>query len=231
MLLGLLQRQRGHIRRLDDAPVDAESHIALRLHRLEQLDELALAVAHHRREHHQLRLLGQRQHRVDHLADALRLQRQAVVRAVRRAGAGEEQAQVVVDLGDRAHRRARVVAGGLLLDRDRRRQALDHVDIGLVHQLQELARIGREALDIAALPFGIERVEGQAGLARARQPGDDDQRVLRQVEVDVLQVVGAGAPHRDQRRQARRRERGNKRISGRHGATGGERRQEGNRPS
>ena len=30
-------------------------------------------------------------------------------------------------------------------------QALDQVDIGLVHQLQELARIGRQALDIAAL--------------------------------------------------------------------------------
>ena len=160
---------------------------------LEQLGELALAVAHHRRQHHQPRVLGQREHRVDHLADALRLQRQVVVGAERRAGARVQQAQVVVDLGDRADRRARVVRGGLLLDADRRRQALDHVDVGLVHQLQELARIGRQALDIAPLALGVQRVEGQARLARARQAGDHDQRVLRDVEVDVLQVVRARA--------------------------------------
>ena len=47
----------------------------------------------------------------------------AAVRAVRHADVGEQQAQVVVDLGDGADRRARVRAGGLLLDRDRRRRA------------------------------------------------------------------------------------------------------------
>jgi hypothetical protein len=65
-----------------------------------------------------------------------------VVGAEGRAGARVEQAQVVVDLGDRADGGARVVAGGLLLDADGRRQALDDVDIGLVHQLQELPRVG-----------------------------------------------------------------------------------------
>ena len=163
----------------------------------EQLDELALAVARHRGQHHQPRVFGQRQHRIDHLADALRLQRQVVVGAEGRAGAGVEQAQVVVDLGDGADGGARVVAGGLLLDADGRRQALDHVDVGLVHQLQELPRVGRQALDVAPLAFGIQRVEGQAGLARARQPGDDHQRLARDVQVDVLQVVGARAADAD----------------------------------
>jgi hypothetical protein len=59
---------------------------------------------------------------VDHLRDGLRFERLLVFGAVRRAGAGEEQAQVVVDLGDRADGRARVVAGRLLLDRNRRRK-------------------------------------------------------------------------------------------------------------
>ena len=45
-------------------------------------------------------------------------------RAVRIADAREQQPQVVVDLGDGADGRARVVRGRLLLDRDRRRQAL-----------------------------------------------------------------------------------------------------------
>ena len=73
------------------------------------------------------------------------------------------------------------------------RQALDDIDVGLVHQLQELPRVGRQALDIAPLAFGIQGVEGQARLARARQPGDHHQRIARDVEVDVLQVVRARA--------------------------------------
>ena len=196
VLLRLLQLR--HVGRLDRLAVDPEAHVALRLHVGEQVGELALPVAHHRREDHEAGVGGQGERRVDHLADALRLQRQIVVGAVRRAGAGVEQAQVVVDLGDGADGRSRVVRGRLLLDRDRGREALDHVDVGLVHQLQELPRIGREALDVAALAFGVERVEGEARLARAREAGDDDQAVPRDVEVDVLQVVGARAADPDQ---------------------------------
>ena len=103
--------------------------------------------------------------------------------------AREEHAQVVVDLGDGADGRARVLRGGLLLDRDRRRQPLDRVDLGLLHLLQELARVGRERLDVAALPLGVDGVEGERGLARAGEPGDHDELVARDLEVDVLEVV------------------------------------------
>ncbi|MNS64546.1 hypothetical protein D3C72_976790 [compost metagenome] len=179
------------------ARADAEAHEALRLHAVEQVRVLALAVDHHRRQDHQLGVLRQRQRRIHHLRHALRLQRQVVVGAVGRAGAGVQEAQVVVDLGHRAHGGARVVAGGLLLDADGGRQALDHIDIGLVHELQELPRIGREAFHVAPLPLGIQRVERQARLARARQAGDHHQLVARDVEIDVLQVVGARAADAD----------------------------------
>ena len=106
----------------------------------------------------------------------------AVVRAVRHADAGVEQAEVVVDLGDRADRRPRVARRGLLVDRDGRRQALDEVDVGLVHLAEELAGVRRQRLDVAALPLGVDRVEGERGLARARQPGEDDQLVARQLD-------------------------------------------------
>jgi hypothetical protein len=204
VLLGLLQRRDvGH---LDRRPVDAEAHITLGLQVLEQLGELALAVAHHRRQQHQLAFVRHGQHGVHHLADRLGLQRQVVVGAEGRAGAGVQQAQVIVDLGDRADRGARVVRGGLLLDGNRGGQALDDVHVRLVHQLQELARIAGQALDITPLALGIQGVEGQRGLARAGQPGDDDQRMARQVDVDVLQVVGACAAHADEFR-----------LRGRHG--------------
>ena len=92
----------------------------------------------------------------------LRLERRAVIGAARNAGARVEQAQVVVDLGDGADRRARVVRRALLLDRDRGRQALDVVDVGLLHHRQELARVRGQRLDVAALALGVERVERQA---------------------------------------------------------------------
>ena len=68
------------------------------------------------------------------------------------------------------------------------RQALDQIDVGLLHELQELPGVGRERLDVAPLAFGIERVEGERALARARKPGDDDERVARQIELRFLRL-------------------------------------------
>src|SRR6185312_603495 len=69
----------------------------------------------------------------------------------------------------------------------------DVVDVRLLHHLQELARVGGERLDVAALPLGVDRVEGKARLAGSRETGDADQAVPRQPDGDVLQVVLAGA--------------------------------------
>ncbi len=111
------------------------------------------------------------------------------------ADAGEEQAQVVVDLGGRADGRARVARVDLLFDGDGGRQAGDQVDVGLAHPAEELAREGRKALREAPLPFGEQRVEGQRTLAAARDAGDDHQFPERNVEADVLQVVNPGAAY------------------------------------
>ena len=117
----------------------------------------------------------------------------AALGAVRMADAREEQPQVVVDLGHGADRGARVAAGALLVDGDGRGEAVDLVDVGLLHLAQELPRIGGQRLDVAALALGVDGVEGQAGLAAAGQAGDDDEPVARQLDVDVLEVVFAGA--------------------------------------
>ena len=102
-----------------------------------------------------------------------------------------------MDFGDRADSRARVALGRLLVDRDRRRQALDRIDVGLVHLAQELPRVGRQRLDVAALPLRVDGVEGKARLAGAREPGDDDQGVARQLEGDILEVVLARTSYAD----------------------------------
>ena len=130
---------------------------------------------------------------VDDLLGRLRGDRPAAVEAVRLADPRPQQAQVVVDLGDRADRRPRVARGGLLVDRDRRRQPLDRVDVRLVHLTEELPRVGGQRLDVAALPLGVDRVEGQRRLARPRQARDDHERLARKDDRDVLEIVLAGA--------------------------------------
>ena len=116
VLLGFLEC--GQVFDFHRFAVDAKAHIAQRLHLLKHLRKFTFALARDRRHDHQARLFGQGQHRVHHLAHGLRLQGQVVVGAVRRAGAGKQEAQIVVNFGHRADGGARVVAGGFLLDAD-----------------------------------------------------------------------------------------------------------------
>ena len=173
--------------------VDLDAREAVATELLEHVAELALAVAHDRSVDREARSLRQREDLLDDLVEALARDRAPADRAVRPADARVQKAQVVVDLRHRAHRRARVARRGLLVDRDRRREPVDRVDVGLLHHLQELARVGGERLDVAALPLGVDRVERERRLAGARQPGDADERVARQPHRDVFQIVLPGA--------------------------------------
>jgi hypothetical protein len=177
-----------------DGPVDHHPREALGADALEHVAVLALSAPHERREHHEARALGQREDVVGDLLDRLAGDRAAADRAVGLADAREQEAQVVVDLGDGRHRRARVAAGGLLVDRDRRREPLDVVDVRLVHLPEELPRVRRQALHVAPLALGVEGVEGEARLSAPRQAGDHDEVVARDVDRHVAQVVLA-RPH------------------------------------
>jgi hypothetical protein len=194
LLLGELRRLVGEVVHL---AVDERPAEALLLQLLEQLEVLTLATADDGREHLEPGTLGHREDAVDDLLGRLAGDRLAALGAVGPAGAREQQTQVVVDLGDRADRGARVARRGLLVDRDGRRETLDEVDVGLVHLPEELARVRRQRLDVASLPLGEDRVEGERRLARPGQAGEDDEGVAREVEGDVLEVVLAGAAHDD----------------------------------
>ena len=157
----------------------------------------ALAAAHDRRHQQQAGAFRKGLDPVRHLGDALAFDGQAGRRRIGDADPGPEQAHVVVDLGDGGDGRARIARGRFLLDGDCRRQALDRIDIGLAHQLQELPRIGGEALHITALAFRIDGIESERRLARAGKPGDDDQPAARQRHIDGFQVVLPGAANDD----------------------------------
>ena len=129
-----------------------------------------------------------------HVVDAHRL---GALPAVQGGGVRHQQLEVVVQFGHRADRGARGAHRIGLVDGDGRWHAFDAVDLRPVHPVEELAGIGREGLDVAALPFGIEGVEDQRGLAAARDAGDDDQLSGGDVEVEVLEVVLAGTTDAD----------------------------------
>ena len=194
LLLGVELR---HGVELDVLAVHARPHETLAAQLLDHLQVLALAAGNDRREQCQCSAFRQCQHLVHHLAHGLCREVEPVVRAARDSCARIEQAQVIVDFGDRADRRARIVRRRFLFDRDRGRKALDRVDVGLFHHRQELARVGRQRLHVAALALGIDGVEGERRLSGAGKPGEYDQAIARQFQVEALEIVRARAADLD----------------------------------
>ena len=181
----------------DQFAVDPGAQEAFPDHLFQLAAVLALLAPHVGREQQQAGALRHRGHTVHHLLHGLGADHLAALRAVGNADRGVEQTQVVVNLGHRADRRPGIAGHRLLFDRDGGRQPLDRVDVRLLDLVQELAGVRRQRLDVAALSFGEQRVEGERGLARARHAGDHDQSLARDLDRDVLQVVLPGAPDDD----------------------------------
>jgi hypothetical protein len=104
----------------------------------------AFATPDDRRENLELLPLSPVKDAVDDLLRRLPGNGLAALGAVWPTGAREQQAQVIVDLGNGAHRRTRVARGGLLIDRYCWRQTLNEVNVRFVHLAEELAGIGRQ---------------------------------------------------------------------------------------
>ena len=160
---------------------------------LQQLLVGALLAPHHRGHDLDAGGLGQGHHLVDDLVDGLLLDLLAALGAVGGAHPRPQQAEVVVDLRHRAHGGPGVLAGGLLVNGDGGAETLDIVHIGLVHLAQEHPGIRAEGLHIPSLALGVDGVEGQGGLPRPGQAGEHHQLVPGDGDVDILQIVGAGA--------------------------------------
>ena len=176
------------------------ARVALLLEQLLDLGRGEILRHRHREGDDQARIAGgfralgeQRMDAVRRVARHLR----AAAAAEQLSGAGEQQLEMVVQLGHRADRRARGTHRIGLIDRDRRRNAGDRIDLRLVHAVEKLPRVGTESLDVAALALGVERVEDQRRFPRARDAGDDDQLVERDLEREVLEVVLARAADDD----------------------------------
>ena len=193
VLLGEL----GRVGELHGFAVHAGARIALGQQVLEEVHELALTCADDGCEDLQAGAFGVILQNIHDLLRGLLGDFLATDRAVRVADARPEQTHVVVNFGDGADGRAGVLGGGLLVDRHRRGETLDEVDIGLVDLAQEHAGVGGERFDVAALTLRKDGVEGEGGLTGAGEAGEDDHRITRDGEVYVLEVVFAGTLNPD----------------------------------
>ena len=169
--------------------VHPQVRVAARARPVGQLGVDALAVAHQRREQADVLALEVLQQLRRDAVGRLRLHRGAVVDAVLDAQLDVEQAQEVPDLGGGAHGALAAAARQALLDRDRRRNAVDRVHLGPARRLHDAARIGVERFEVAPLAFVEQDVEGQRRLARAADAGDHAELAARDVDRQVLQVV------------------------------------------
>ena len=117
---------------------------------------------------------------------------------VRLAEPAEEDAQHRVGVGGGADRGAGVGAHPLLVDDDRRRQPVEHVDVRPRQRRHEALHEGAVGLVDHPLRLGGDRAEHQRALARAGDAGEHRQPALRDLDADVLEVVHARALHADQ---------------------------------
>ena len=181
----------------DERAVHPQVSMALAARPFREIGVVALAIHHQRREQtHARSPVGAQDSRRDGI-HALRLDRHVATRAVLGAELHEQQAQEMVDFGQRGHRALAPAAAGALLDRHRWRNAVDRVNVGTRGRLDELARVGVERLQVAALSFGEHEVEGKSGFAAARDARHDGKAVARDGDVDVLEVVLARMVHVD----------------------------------
>ena len=130
-------------------------------HLLEQFLVMPLAVAHQRRQDVDALASIFLQDKLQDLLLGVLHHLLAGQVGVGHPGTGVQQAEEVVNLRRGAHRGTRVLVRGLLLDGDDRTEPRDFIHVGTLQVSQKVARIGRESLDITALPFGKNGIERQ----------------------------------------------------------------------
>src|SRR5439155_10319832 len=73
----------------------------------------------------------------------------------------------------------------------------DAVDARLLHPVEELTGVGREALDVTSLALGVEHVERERGFSGPGHARHHREGTERHPDVDALQVVLAGTEDLD----------------------------------
>jgi len=97
-----------------------------------------------------------------------------------------EKAKKLVELGDGGDGRFTTATGGALFDGDGGRKSGDGIDIRFLELFDKLASVGVEAVEVAALAFAEEKIEGEGAFAGTRKAGDDDHLIAGNLKVEIL---------------------------------------------
>ncbi len=123
---------------------------------------------------------------VDNLVDGLRRNQNMVIRTICFSDARIEQTQVIIYFGHGPDCGPRILACGFLVNRYRRRQSLDRIDVGLFDPTQKLAGICGKAFHISSPSFRIYRIKGKGCFSASGKPGHHDQFFLGDFDVNVF---------------------------------------------
>ena len=182
----------------DEPPINPRADETFTREPFDYVAKFSPLAVHHGREQHHAGFRRQRQNPVNNVAGGLVSDRLAAVRTMRLPDVREQQAQVVINLRGGRDGRTGIRAGTALLNRDGRRQTLDEVHLRLLHLVEELARVSGKGLDVFALAFRKDGVEGERRFPGPTQSGDHDQLVARDVERKVLEIMLTRAADSDE---------------------------------
>ena len=118
-----------------------------------------------------------------------------VIWAIRNADTGIKKTKIIVNFRNGADAAARVVGGAFLVNGNRRAQSFNRIDVWLLKSAQKLTGIARKRFDVAALAFIENRVESQGAFPGSRQTRENRQRPLRNLNVNIFQVILPGPFH------------------------------------
>ena len=178
---------------LDDFSVDPGPNEALALDPFEHVPEFPRLRPDKGRENNDLRVRRVGLDLIGNLLGGQLENRLARSRIVRLADRGEKEAQVIVNLRRGGNGRSGIGGGTPLLDGDGGGKSSDKIDLRLLHLVEELPRVGREAFDVFPLPLGVQSIECQGGFARTAQPGDNHQLLPWNLNREIFQVMLACA--------------------------------------
>ena len=123
---------------------------------------------------------------VNNLVNALLTDFASTVWTVSMTTAGIKQAVKIIYFSDCTHSRTWVFVCRFLFNRNGRRQALNQINIRLIHTPQKLAGIRRKTFHITTLAFGKKRIKSKRRLTRTAQTGNYNQLIPRKSNVNIL---------------------------------------------
>ncbi len=83
----------------------------------------------------------------------------------------------------------------LLLQRYCGRHALDTIDVRNPHLIDETPGVRADRLEVSPLRLGEQGSKCERRLSRARDSGENDQAIARNIDLYILEIVIPGAAH------------------------------------